>query len=40
MISGSQNLDSEIHGDIWIVEIWTVKTGLGPRLALGYLLGL
>jgi len=22
-------------GDIWIVEIWTVKTGLGLRLRLG-----
>jgi len=27
-------------GDIWIVEIWTVKTGLGLPLGLGFLLGL
>ena len=24
-------MHSEIPGDIWIVEIWTVKTGLGLR---------
>jgi len=27
-------------GDIWIVQIRTVKTGLGLRLGLGFLLGL
>jgi len=27
-------------GDIWIVEICTVKTGLGLQLGLGFLLGL
>jgi len=25
-------------GDIWIVEIWTVKTGLGLQLRLGLVL--
>ena len=27
-------------GDIWTVEIWTVKTRLGLRLGLGFLLWL
>jgi len=27
-------------GDIFVVVIWTVKTGLGLRLGLGFLLGL
>jgi len=41
MISGqSKSGTVKFPGDIWIVEIWTVKTGLGLRLGLGFLLGL